>query len=420
MRLSTKIKILFFGAIFLVWPFFPPVSCLALEADELLVVANRNARDSIALAEYYMATRGVPKQNLLKIFVTDAETCSREEYDQKIAQPIREKFEAYRQSGRPRCVVLMYGVPLRIGAVPLNKAEQDEILGLKAEQERLNDQLKTTSKDADRKQLKEASSAVAKKVRVFEWNHNTGASVDSELMLVPAAAYPLPMWVPNPFFMGFKDKKAQIPKNDVIMVSRLDGPSPDIVRRMIDDAITAEQKGLSGNAYFDARWQRPKEKQLGAYALYDGSLHLAADRVRKSGRLPVTVDDQPALFGPGDCPRAALYCGWYSLAKYVDAFDWRPGAIGYHIASAECTTLKRPDSQVWCKRMLEEGVAATIGPVAEPFVQAFPMPELFFGFLTDGYLTLAECYLLSLPYLSWKMVLIGDPLYQPFKAQLKK
>ena len=34
--------------------------------------------------------------------------------------------------------------------------------------------------------------------------------------------------------------------------------------------------------------------------------------------------------------------------------------------------------------------------------------------LVEGRLNLAECYALSLPYLSWKMVLIGDPLYRPF------
>ena len=47
-------------------------------------------------------------------------------------------------------------------------------------------------------------------------------------------------------------------------------------------------------------------------------------------------------------------------------------------------------------------------------MQAFPVPEIFFGFLTEGVLTLAECYLVSLPFLSWEMVLIGDPLYRPF------
>ncbi|MFC1820066.1 TIGR03790 family protein, partial [Thermodesulfobacteriota bacterium] len=70
--------------------------------------------------------------------------------------------------------------------------------------------------------------------------------------------------------------------------------------------------------------------------------------------------------------------------------------------------------RVWCKMMLEKGVAATIGPVNEPYVQAFPIPELFFRFLLDGYWTLAECYALSQPFWSWQMVLIGDPLYRPF------
>jgi len=127
------------------------------------------------------------------------------------------------------------------------------------------------------------------------------------------------------------------------------------------------------------------------------------------------LEDTDKLFQPGACPQAALYCGWYSLARYVDAFDWVPGAVGYHIASSECQTLRKGSSQVWCKRMIEEGVAVTIGPVEEPFLQAFPSPEIFFGMLAEGRLTVAECYLLSVPYLSWKMVLVGDPLYRPFR-----
>ncbi|MFO7972456.1 MAG: TIGR03790 family protein, partial [Desulfobacterales bacterium] len=77
--------------------------------------------------------------------------------------------------------------------------------------------------------------------------------------------------------------------------------------------------------------------------------------------------------------------------------------------------IKKRNSRVWCKMMLEKGIAVTIGPVGEPYVQAFPIPEVFFGLLINGYLTLSECYQISLPYLSWKMVLIGDPLYRPFK-----
>ena len=130
--------------------------------------------------------------------------------------------------------------------------------------------------------------------------------------------------------------------------------------------------------------------------------------------MTVVVNDKPELFKPGECPDAALYCGWYSLAKYVDAFTWQKGAVGYHIASAECSTLKQKNSQVWCKKMLESGVAATLGPTSEPYLQAFPIPEIFFGLLLDGQLSLAECYALSKPFWSWQMVLIGDPLYRPF------
>ena len=158
-----------------------------------------------------------------------------------------------------------------------------------------------------------------------------------------------------------------------------------------------------------------RKRTTSGYAFYDQSIHNAAERVKKSGLMPVVIDQVEALFQPAACPEAALYCGWYSLAKYVDAFDWVPGAVAYHIASSECATLDQKDSQVWCKALLEDGVAATIGPVSEPYVNAFAVPEVFFGFLVDGYLTLAECYLISAPVFSWQMILVGDPLYRPFK-----
>ncbi len=132
----------------------------------------------------------------------------------------------------------------------------------------------------------------------------------------------------------------------------------------------------------------------------------------KEQRINVVLNDVNDLFQKGQCPDAALYCGWYSLAKYIDSFKWSKGSVGYHIASSECTTLKNAYSQVWCKKMLDNGIVATIGPVGEPYVQAFPVPEIFFHFLTEGYLTLAESYIISIPYISWKMVLVGDPLYK--------
>jgi hypothetical protein len=42
------------------------------------------------------------------------------------------------------------------------------------------------------------------------------------------------------YFLGFQDQKTLLKKNSVLMVSRLDGPTPSTVRRLIDDALFAE------------------------------------------------------------------------------------------------------------------------------------------------------------------------------------
>ncbi len=138
-------------------------------------------------------------------------------------------------------------------------------------------------------------------------------------------------------------------------------------------------------------------------------------RARKHTKLEVVLDNAQPLFPPDSCPDAALYCGWYSLGKYVDAFRWSPGAIGYHIASSEAVDLYSAGSTLWCPAMLERGVVATLGPTFEPYLAAFPLPDEFFSLLLTGESTLAEAYWRTTPFVSWAMVLVGDPLYSPFK-----
>lgn len=367
---QNPVKIL----LFLLGLVLVPTVASALEPSEIVVIANVGAENSLELAEYYMRQRRIPLGNLVRINTTGKERCTREEYDDTIKKPVRQALDKLAAVSRIRCLVVMYGVPLAIR--PSEMEEAKHLLGDKT--------------------------------------MDTRAAVDSELALVLTDRYPLEGWLPNPYFLGFQEQFTQLKRDEVLLVSRLDGPSPATVRRLIDDTLWAEKNGLQGRAYFDARWPKPDTEKLEGYALYDASLHGAAAAVRASERMEVRVDQQEALFQVGDCPKAALYCGWYSLARYVAAFEWVRGAIGFHVASAECTTLKEKGSQVWCKRMLEEGVAATIGPVYEPYVQAFPLPELFFRVLTEGHLSLGESYLISLPFLSWQMVLIGDPLYRPF------
>lgn len=406
----------FFGfTIVLLTLFSAVIEAIALGPEEIVVVANRSMPGSVKLARDYMQSRQIPPSNLLKLWVTDQERCSREAYDRKIARPTQQFLKKLPHEGKKiRCLLLIYGVPLRVGPPEIQQTERlqikqfnQEILALKAQ--------KAASSGAKSDSVRPEIERLNRLIRSIRAKDRT-ASVDSELALVRRHGdYELAGWVLNPYFVGFKDPSASIQREDVLMVSRLDGPSLDVVRKRLEETLATEKTGLEGRAYFDARWPDTQKKKTKGYGLYDQSIHRAAQRVEKSDLLAVTVDDKQTLFPPGSAPQTALYCGWYSLAKYVDAFSWVPGAVGYHIASSECTTLRRQSSRVWCKMMLEKGAAATIGPVTEPYVQAFPLPEVFFGLLVDGHLTLAECYLASLPFLSWQMVLVGDPLYQPFR-----
>ena len=387
-----------------------PTVARALAPEEVVVIANSRAKNSLALARYYMRQRQIPTSNLITIATTWDEHCSRQTYDREIRQPVRKALDRMGSEQGIRALVTVYGVPLAIQSPAPEEdphlLEIDQKLEVLEEEQQQAEGERLDAILAEIKRLTEQ--------RSLYQGMETRAAVDSELALVLVDSYPLEGWLPNPFFLGFRHQPTLLSRDEVLLVSRLDGPDPATVRRLVDDAIHTEQQGLQGRACFDARWPRPKTIDLTGYAFYDASLHAAAEVVRQSGRMPVRLDATSDLFGPGDCPDTALYSGWYSLARYVDAFTWARGAIGYHIASSECATLKRPDSQVWCKRMLEQGVAATIGPVYEPYVQAFPPPDLFFSILTKGYLSLGETYLVTLPFLSWQMVLIGDPLYQPF------
>jgi uncharacterized protein (TIGR03790 family) len=243
----------------------------------------------------------------------------------------------------------------------------------------------------------------------------TSASVDSELTLVLATNFQISRWLLNPFLEKFDNLPGiDLIRRSTIMVGRLDAPSPDMAKRMVDDAMETEKAGLTGTVYIDARGLNDVNDK-NSYGLYDEHLRSLHSIIESKSSMPVVLDNNSGLFPERSCPDAALYAGWYSLAKYIDAFEWNKGAVGMHIASSEASTLKKPDSQVWCKRMIEEGVAATIGPVSEPYLSAFPLPDVFFPLLMSGKLTLLETYFRSTPQISWRLIVIGDPLYTPFK-----
>lgn len=260
--------------------FIVTAPCKALEPHEILVVANKNAARSVGLAKYYMNKRNIPQTNLVELWITDKEWCSRQDYEERAIYKVRKHLKEKDSPTQIRCLVSMYGVPLKVQPPELTDEQKRQAKDLRKRREILNNRIKTLddSQKEQAKELKKELKTIEKRITVLT-RRDQRASFDSELALVLRDNYSLSGWIPNPFFMGFKNEK--LSREDVLLVSRLDGPSDKIVKRIIDDSIETEKTGLAGSAYFDARWKRPTESQNPKpkidYAFYDRSIHFKVE-----------------------------------------------------------------------------------------------------------------------------------------------
>ena len=385
----------------------------ALEPNQILVIANSDIPSSVHLAEYYCLKREVPVGNVLTLSLGAKlkNSISRNDYNKYLAGPIREKLFSKEFVGKIKCLLTTYGVPLKVGRRgPLKNKEADlkKLQQLLKQSKSKLEWLNATTSSANQKD------AVNRKVLLLEGMMNqikgneTNASVDSELSMVLYDDYELYRWRPNKL-------RHNSPYPDIrsLMVSRLDGPSFNIARNLIDKALIAEKKGLKGIAYIDSRGIKDDGTAY-SFGYFDQSMRDLAEFIDQNTSMLVKHESTSKLFEPNSCPLTAVYCGWYRLAKYVDAFTFVNGAIGYHIASYEAKNLRDPNSTQWCSAMLRDGVTATLGPVDEPYLHSFPEPKKFFTKLFTGQ-CLVEAYYHSKPFNSWQLVLIGDPLYRPFK-----
>lgn len=410
-----------------------PLSALALEPADVFLVVNKAVPASQAVADHYCNRRGVPRDNILALDLPTGEDISRRDYDTRLAAPLRAALDGRRD--KVKVLLTVHGVPLRVGrseptaedraelarVQPLlelytarMKALAEEMKALEAKAKEGNGEAPLAERKAERDGLQALVRAL--EARQQRASHaQSEASVDSELSLLWWGNYELRRWQLNPLYFPVPEKR-RAERPPVVMTARLDGPTPEVARRLVDDALEAEAKGLQGKVYIDARGIKydPKQDTGHGYGGYDESLREAARLLGEEAKLPVTLDDKPALFASGSCPDCALYCGWYSLANYVDCCRFVRGAVAYHIASSEAVTLRDPRTKQWCKNLLEAGAAVTLGPVAEPYTIGFPKPAEFFGLLATGKYPIVECYWKTSLLTSWMTVLIGDPLYNPY------
>jgi len=381
------------------WAGDPAPSSLSDLAGHALVVFNKADPDSQSLAETYAKARSIPPDRVIGLQCALTEEISRADFEATIRKPLEELFQSRgwmkrQENFLPNPVLGLEGtVPVQqsrenpiwvmvlMRGMPLKIAEDPTILA----PENLMPQLRANA-----------------------------ASVDSELALLPIQGLPLYGLIANPYFADKRIRPfTSFFANYLIMVTRLDGPSPGIVRRMIQDAVEVEKTELTGRAFFDLR---SIEKKDDPYRLGDEWIERAALLFQARG-FEVEIDRRPEVapkYAPWD--QIAFYAGWYT-GDFQGPFElpttrFRRGAIAYHIHSFSAETV-RSETKNWVGPLLSHGATATMGAVYEPYLRFTPDISLFVSALLSG-LSFAEAAYQSQLALSWMVTFVGDPLYRPF------
>jgi len=413
-----------------------PVPSYGLEPREVFVLVNKNSTRGQEVADHYCKLRHVPSENVIPLDLPLGEEISRKNYEDKLVKPLRVALRY--QQRHAKVLLSVWGMPLRVGREEPTEADKTELVEVdkKLDEQRklvelkrktiasVEEEIKTLDLPSMRERIPKLKDELSSEERILREIESverrlrrveSEAAVDSELMLLWWDDYPKARWLINPlYFQVAEINRRMLPP--VLMTARLDGLTPDSAKRLVTDAIWAEEHGLKGKAYVDARGIAfdPKTDVSGtAYGGYDESMRELAKLLEDKAKMPVKLEDTPALFLPNSCPDCALYCGWYSVQNYIKCCKFNRGAVAWHLASYEAVSLHNPGSQ-WCSNLISDGACATLGAVAEPYTIGFPKPAEFFGFLLTGEFTLVEAYSRTIILTSWMTTLIGDPLYNPF------
>jgi len=367
--------------------------------DEVVVIYNTRVPESKSVAEYYAKARHVPQNQIYGFRMTTNEVMSRDEFRTSLQSPLALRLESdglwrfgivtnTATNGQPvqiehcvvasriRYAVLCCGVPLKIAPDPnLNEPTQNDV----------------------RPELR-----------------RNEASVDSELAWLPLVKMNVPLTGPlRNWIYGVTNPALLNPTNGILLVARLDGPSADIARGLVDKALQAERDGLWGRAYFDARGLGKTDTNN---FLGDKWILGAAEICRVLG-FETTLDENPETF-PSSFPMSqiAIYCGWYdenvSGPFTLPKVEFMPGAFAYHLHSSSAATLRSTNTN-WCGPLLAKGATCTLGCVYEPYLEFTPNIAVFIvRFAATGF-TFGEAAWTAQPVLSWQTTVVGDPLYRP-------
>ncbi len=349
------------------------------QETRVLVVANAASGSSLRLARRYIEARGIARSHYLELRATMAEEIDRQTFAREIEAPLLDWWRACPDSTRPSYLLLLRGLPLKIRG--------------------------SSGRDADQ------------------------SSVDSELALVPRVARgerrdPRGR-VPNPYYQPTRIgpyEPFDPVRFDLLLACRLDAYSDAECESLIARGLRAE--AAPELLLLDAKTNGSEEPG-------DRSLHQAEVSAAAAG-IAVRLDSTAAFVEQGD--GLIGYASWGSNDPSYrrDArYSWRAGALAATFVSTSARTFREPpadwtpghageaahefegSTQSLIGDLIRSGATGVTGSVYEPFLDGCARPDLLFPAYFSG-LTLGESFYLSLAYVSWMSVVVGDPLVAPF------
>jgi uncharacterized protein (TIGR03790 family) len=373
----------------------------AERGDSVVVVYNSQVPESKGVAEHYAQRRQVPTSQIFAFDLPTTEAMTRAEFTERLQKPLLKKLtdaqlftlgpgatipnspglKSRVVNSRIRYAVLCYGVPTKI--------------------------------------LKDPTLVEPGAEKMPQELRRNEASVDADLACLPQAEQ-VPMWtgaLNNPFYRA-TNAAILHPTNGILLVTRLDGPSADIARGLVDKALAAETNGLWGRAYIDARGITN-----GNYKLGDDWIKLCARITRQEGYDTELDTNEKTFSASFPLSHVALYVGWYdwhaSGPFTRPTVEFMPGAFAYHLHSFSANTI-RSTTENWVGPLLAKGATATLGCVDEPYLGGTPDVGTFMSRWLGGPFTFGEAAYAAQASLSWQTIAVGDPLYNPNKLSAEQ
>ena len=361
-----------------------PASALGQSAENVLVVINAASPASVEVGEYYATKRAIPASQVVRLKTATVETIARQDYESSIEVPIGAWLNRNALQDRILYIVLTKGVPIRIAGTG--------------------------------------------------GRQGTVSSVDSELTLLYrkllGQSFPVLGMLDNPLFLADRDVATAQPitrfNSEIYLVTRLDGFTTADAKALVDRSLAAER---AGTIVLD---QKSTLIDRGG----DQWLQTAAERLKSTA-----VASQVALENSQKVATATgPVLGYFSWGSNDPANQLRrfgltfaPGAIGGMFVSSDGRTFVEPPAtwkpsppnggpvfrgsfQSLAADLIRDGITGVSGHVDEPFLDATVRPQILFPAYVAGF-GLAESFYLSIPFLSWQTIVIGDPLCRPFAGK---